>query len=288
MEILNTLSASLQASVKISLIIFILMVIVELLVLKYKEKILQLTQKNKFLGYLTASFFGSIPGCVGTFAMDSLYMTGLLGFGGIVAAMVATSGDEAFLLISLAAEGEISFRIILILTAILFLLGIVAGFIGDFVVRKNHLATCKKCEIVYHEKELFSFEHFLKEHIFGHILKKHLWQIFLWLFGAIFVIELLQNRIDLEGFFRDANTFYILIAALLVGVLPISGPNVVLVMLFAKGLIPFSVLLANSIVQDGHGLLPILGFSLRDALKIKSFNFALGLFAGGLLLLFGF
>ncbi|MFH1546460.1 MAG: putative manganese transporter [Patescibacteria group bacterium] len=288
MEILNTLSASLQASVKITLIIFILMVVVELLVLKYKEKILQLTQKNKFLSYITASFFGSIPGCVGTFAMDSLYMAGLLGFGGIIAAMVATSGDEAFLLIAMALDGEISFGIFLGLTAILFLLGILAGFIGDFITRKNRLAIHEKCEIVRHEKEFFNFKHFLKEHVCGHILKKHLWQIFLWLLGAIFVIELLQNRIDLEGFFRNANVFHILLAATLVGVLPISGPNVVLVMLFAKGLIPFSVLLANSIVQDGHGLLPILGFSLKDALKIKGFNLAFGLFVGGLLLLFGF
>jgi len=288
MEILNTLSASLQASVEITLIIFILMVVVELLVLKYKEKIIEFTQKNKFLSYITASFFGSIPGCVGTFAMDSLYMAGLLGFGGIIAAMVATSGDEAFLLISMVFSGEIGFDIFLGLTAILFLLGILAGFIGDFITRKNRLAIHEKCEIICHEKEFFNFKHFLKEHVYGHILKKHLWQIFLWLLGAIFIIELLQNRIDLEGLFRSANAFYILLAAVLVGVLPISGPNVVLVMLFAKGLIPFSILLANSIVQDGHGLLPILGFSLKDALKIKGFNLALGLFVGGLLLLFGF
>ena len=280
-------SISLQASVKITLIIFILMVIIELLVLKYKEKILALTQKNKFLSYITASFFGSIPGCIGTFAMDSLYMAGLLSFGGIVAAMVATSGDEAFLLISMALAGEISFGIFLGLTAVLFLLGIIAGFSSDFITRKNHLATHEKCEIVCHEKEFFNFKHFLKEHVYKHILKKHLWQIFLWLLGAIFVIELLQNRIDLEGLFHNANTFYVLIAALLIGVLPISGPNVVLVMLFAKGLIPFSVLLANSIVQDGHGLLPILGFSLKDALKIKGFNLVFGLLVGGLLLLFG-
>ena len=78
--------------------------------------------------------------------------------------------------------------------------------------------------------------------------------------------------------------FYILIIASLVALLPISGPNVFLVVMFSKGLIPFSVLLANSIIQDGHGLLPIMGFSISDAIKIKAYNFIFGLILGLILL----
>jgi len=52
--------------------------------------------------------------------MDSLYMSGLLGFGGIIAVMIATSGDEAFILLSMAAKGEISMSIILLLMTVLF------------------------------------------------------------------------------------------------------------------------------------------------------------------------
>jgi len=285
---LSILQSSLLASVEITFIIFVLMIVIELLVLRFKNGIIRFTQKSKFWSYLVSSFFGSLPGCVGTFAMDSLYMAGLLGFGGIVAAMIATSGDEAFLLISLIASGEISFKIFLILTGSLFSLGIFGGAIADFVARKTNLKICEKCAITDHGHEKLNLRHFWSVHIWQHIFKKHIWQIFLWLFAAIFAINFLQTQFDLKNVFENINGIWILFVAALVGVIPISGPNVVLVMLFTGGFVPFSALLVNSIVQDGHGLLPILGFSVRDAMKIKIFNLVFGLLVGGILLFFGF
>jgi len=285
---LSIFQSSFLVSLQITFIIFILMIVVELLVLKYKEKTIKLTQKNKFLSYFTASFFGTIPGCVGTFAMDSLYMAGILGFGGILAAMIATSGDEAFLLISLVVSGKVSMTIFFTLIFVLFCLGIFGGAIGDFFAKKTNLKICEKCAIVFHHNEEFNFRHFWSEHIFQHIFKKHIWQIFLWLFVTIFAIDFFQLHFDLQNIFENIDGIYILLAAALIGVVPVSGPNVALVMLFAKGMIPFSVLLANSIIQDGHGLLPILGFSFSDAVKIKTFNFVFGLSIGGILLFFSF
>ena len=279
---------SLMASIKITLIIFVLMVIVELLVLKYQDKIIVFVNKNKFLGYIISSFFGIIPGCVGTFAMDSLYMSGLLGFGGIIAVMIATSGDEAFLMLAMAGRGEISWASVVFLISVLFVLAIIGAFIADYLKKKLNFKFCHKCKIVYHKIDEFKFKHILKEHIYGHIIKKHIWQIFLWIFFAVYVINLVGGMVDVETVFQASNLIYILLIAALIGILPISGPNIFLLVLFSKGLIPFSILLANSIIQDGHGLLPIMGFSMDDALRIKLFNFIFGLTIGGLLLFFGF
>jgi hypothetical protein len=52
------------------------------------------------------------------------------------------------------------------------------------------------------------------------------------------------------------------------------------VFIFANGLIPFSVLVAGSIVQDGDGMLPLLSYSLKDTLLIKVFNVSFGLMIG--------
>lgn len=278
---------SLKSTIEITLIILVLMIIIEALLLRYQERMLHIIKKNKFVGYITSSFFGIIPGCLGTFAMDSLYMTGLLGFGGIVAVMVATSGDEAFLLLGMASKGEIPWLTVIFLISILFVLGIMAGIIADIIKKKSKMTFCTKCEVTKHEIEKFNSKHFLKEHVYDHILKKHIWQVFLWLFAAIFIIDFLRGYINLETLFSSSNMLYLLIIVALVGILPISGPNVFLLVLFSKGLIPFSLLLTNSIIQDGHGLLPIIGFSFRDALKIKIFNFVFGLLIGGILLLFG-
>ncbi len=276
---------SLNSSVKITLIIFVMMITLELIVLKFQGRILKFIEKSRFVKYVIASFFGVLPGCIGTFAMDSLYMTGMLGFGGIIATMIATSGDEAFIMLGMAAKGEISWIVIIVLTLTLFLLGIIGAFIATLLRKKMNIKFCKKCKIVVHQNEKFVSRHFLKEHIFNHIIKKHIWQIFLWLFAALFVIELLQGHINLE--FSGSSMVYVLLVASLIGILPISGPNVFLVVMFSKGLIPFSVLLANSIIQDGHGLLPIVGFSVEDALKIKLFNFIFGFAIGFILLSLG-
>ncbi len=286
MDTISIFLASLKESSSITLTIFALMVIVEILVLKYKSNVVKFVKRNKLLEYITSSFFGIIPGCVGTFAMDSLYMAGLLSFGGIIAVMIATSGDEAFLMLSMAFQGSIKWATIAILTSSLLVLGILGGYLADYYRRQTRMEFCKKCEIIHHDKHELSSMHFLGEHIYKHIIKKHIWKIFLWVFIAIFTIGLFQNRIDLA--ITGVNVFYILILASLVALLPISGPNVFLIIMFSKGLIPFSVLLANSIIQDGHGLLPILGFSVEDAIKIKIFNFIFGLIIGIILLLLGF
>ena len=82
--------------------------------------------------------------------------------------------------------------------------------------------------------------------------------------------------------------FLILILGALIGLIPESGPHLIFVMLFAKGLIPFSVLFTSSIVQDGHGMLPMLSYSVKDSIKIKLFNLSFGLIFGLILFVFGF
>ena len=73
----------------------------------------------------------------------------------------------------------------------------------------------------------------------------------------------------------------------LLGIVPESGPHLIFVMLYAQGLIPFSVLFTTSFVQDGHGMLPLLSYSLKDSLLIKAFNVVFGLGIGGILFSLG-
>ena len=85
---------------------------------------------------------------------------------------------------------------------------------------------------------------------------------------------------------RD-NAWTLLIAAALVGLIPESGPHLVFVTLYAGGRIPLSVLVTNSIVQDGHGMLPLLAHSRRDFLRVKTLNLVLGLAVGVAMLALG-
>jgi len=98
-------------------------------------------------------------------------------------------------------------------------------------------------------------------------------------------VQLGFNYWDFESFVQ-AHMFWVLIIASVVAIVPESGPHLVFVAMFADGLIPFSVLLASSIVQDGHGMLPLLSYTLKDSVLIKLiklFNLCIGLGSGVIL-----
>jgi len=283
--ILNLFISSLKESITIIFIIFILMILIELFILKYKSKIIKHLKKIPLIEYSISSFFGIIPGCIGTFVIDSLYMSGFIGFGGIIAVMIATSGDEALILISMGFDGRVPLISIFLITLSLFILGILGGFLAEKYKKKTNLKLENKCNIKHHKKVEFKFKHFIKEHIYKHIIKKHILKLFFWIFGAIFLINIFNEKITVA--LLGINIFYLLFIVSLIGLLPISGPNIFLVILYSQGSIPFSILLTNSIIQDGHGLLPIIGFSIKDATKIKLFNFIFGITIGLILLLLG-
>jgi hypothetical protein len=122
-------------------------------------------------------------------------------------------------------------------------------------------------------------DHFLEEHLWEHTAKVHLPRIFLWTFGALLVMHLLVEQFHLASWMRE-NVLVMLLAACVVGLVPESGPHLVFLTLFTKGAVPFSVLLASSVVQDGHGMLPLLADSRLDFLRIKAINFGVGLLLG--------
>ncbi|MDR2835685.1 MAG: arsenic efflux protein [Bacteroidales bacterium] len=110
---------------------------------------------------------------------------------------------------------------------------------------------------------LFSNEHFIKNHLWQHLIKKHFLKIFLWIFITLIAI----NIIFMFGNFNEwisNNYFIMLLIAILIGIIPQSGPNLIFISLFVGGTIPFSILLANSVVQDGHGGLPLLAESKKS------------------------
>ena len=109
----------------------------------------------------------------------------------------------------------------------------------------------------------------------------------MWSFGALLFVNIGLKFWNLEAFV-DQYMVWVLLIAVLSGIIPESGPNLLFVILFANGTIPFSVLLANSITQDGHGMLPLFAYSLKDALWVKLFNLIIGFGMGLILFAMGY
>jgi hypothetical protein len=130
--------------------------------------------------------------------------------------------------------------------------------------------------------------HFVREHLVGHVVREHAPRIFLWTLGALAVTEwAMRSGLGIETFVRHHTALALLVAAA-VGVIPESGPHLVFATLFASGVIPFSVLLTSSAVQDGHGMLPLLAESRVEFLRVKGINVVAGLVLGVVVMLLGY
>lgn len=272
--------AILSETVKIILIVALLMLIIEFLELKFKGKIREKITKRPVNQYVLASLLGAVPGCMDAFFVVSLYVHGLVGFGALTAVMLSTAGDEAFIMLAMIPEKA------LLIFAICAVLGIFGGFFADKIAKLIGLKTCQPCEIEIHEEEL-DFKHFLKEHAYAHVLKKHIPKLFLWIFLTMLAVDFLMKNFDLGSIISSLPVFSLIVFAALVGIIPESGPHLLFLILFSRGLIPLSVLLVNTISQDGHGLLPLLSYSIKDTIYVQIFTTLFALAVGIVLFLIG-
>lgn len=273
---------SLSSSIKITFFVLIIMILAELLNIFTKNKAKSFILKHKNFQYGISSFLGATPGGFGAFLSVSFYTHGMISLGAIIGTMIATSGDESFVMLVKFPETA------LLLFSLLFIAGIIFGYLSNVIANKLGIKPCTECQLsVYHETQTeLTIKHLLTKHIFNHILKKHTLRIFIWIFAVIFATAILNTKVDLKNFITN-NRYLVMLLAVLVGIIPESGPNLLFVNLFAQGALPFSILFANSFVQDGHGMLPMLSYSLRDSIIIKTFNVVFAIILGYSLLLFG-
>jgi len=291
--------------------------------------------------YALAVLLGGTPGCLGAFTVVSLYGHGALSFGALVGTMIATSGDESFVMLAMFPGRA------LILTGALMAVGWFVAVVVDRLlpglaptlpadhrlqVHSEDECRCFQTDAIIgqlrhmalHRALLLGFflvfflaflsghlgpgswnwirvtllasaafglfvaltvpDHFLEEHLWAHVLKRHLPKVFAWTFGALLTIAILDAFFDPASWIQG-NLLAVLLVAALVGVVPESGPHMAFVTLYAEGLLPIGILVASSIVQDGHGTLPLLAVSKRAFVILKILNLAVGLVVGGIILL---
>lgn len=334
-----------QKTLMVSGFVLMLMIIIEYVNVRTSGKWNQGVVKNNFFQLLSSIFLGLTPGCAGTFAVVSLYSHNFLSFFALLAATIATFGDEAFVIFS--SSPETALKLILWLSILAIVLGLFFMLIkikpksnlekhfethDEDCCKHNHVfdishhfrkITIERAFLIAtillitlnilfpedneHEHSFFSPEsivffilsfvslfivisvpeHFLKEHIWGHVLKKHFVRLFSWSLGTIFAIQLLQMFYPLEQFVSD-NLTTMLILSVLIGMLPISGPHLLFFTLFMQGLIPFSILLSNSLVQEGHAGIPLLAEDKKAFVWIKLIKITVAMIMGLIAIKFGF
>ena len=92
--------------------------------------------------YVLAVSLGAAPGCLGAFVMVALYEHGMVSLGALTATMIATSGDEAFVMLSMVP------RTFAILSGALIAIASVVGILVDWCLSAN-FAPCRPAISVY-------------------------------------------------------------------------------------------------------------------------------------------
>jgi hypothetical protein len=128
---------------------------------------------------------------------------------------------------------------------------------------------------------LCSDHHFFEEHILKHIFRKHLPKILVWVAAVMLLIAVLMYFVDVSSFVQYAyGKYFLLLTALLIGLIPQSGPHLIILFFYINGFVPFTTLLANSIVQEGHGGLALIASNPQKLIRIKIIKLGLASIIG--------
>ena len=356
MDIADILLDALRAAILITGMVVMMMMMIESLNIESRGQFFARLQRSKIGQIIISALLGAIPGCMGGFASVSLFSHGMISFGALVAMLIATSGDEAFVMLTLF-PGKALWISLLILV-----IGILVGVLIDFVAPRLGLKpyTLKACDemqlheedrheehthaaapaekkrrtftwkrgilflgiglyifalasgLLEHEHEgaephdghgfnllsedwmnllfaavslimlavvAFGSDHFVEEHLWHHVIARHVPKIFAWTFGVLLLLGFLTEIWDV-GDWISANVPLMIVLATLIGIIPESGPHLIFVTLFAAGVVPVPVLIASCISQDGHASLPLLAESKGAYIRAKAINCLVALVVG--------
>ena len=395
---LDTFYIILQQTLIISTLVIGMMMVIEFINVRTGGLWSKKLQRRPWLQILFSIVMGIIPGCLGTYTVVSLYVHRVVNFPALVAALITTTGDEAFFMFSLFPEKALLINLILIVLAItiatllqftiknkfvglqnkeisfpihehescshshhhhhsvksniknisfvrallitlsvgvliLVLSGVIDGshhlnllmggqteesVIHSFESQQDYESTTQQdcCHSHNHSHShtseshihshdhggeadwiriilivlfvailiivIIAEEHFLEEHLWEHVIKVHLPKIFLWTFGVILCLTIINNFVNIHDII-DSKPFIVLLVAILIGLIPQSGPHLIFLILFAKGDLPLGIFLANCIVQDGHGALPLLAESRKAFFVSKGIKIVIAILVGVLI-----
>ncbi len=142
-SIFPLLADCLRTSILVSGLVVIMMMLIEVFNLKSGGRMMKQLGSRRVGQVMLSALLGSVPGCMGGFASVSMYSHGMISFGALVAMMIASSGDEAFVMLAMFPKQS------LWVFLVLFVIAVAAGLTVD-LFQSGHAVTCHSMQ-VHHE-----------------------------------------------------------------------------------------------------------------------------------------
>lgn len=269
--------------------LFIVFLVIEFIEYFYSHKMSSLMEHSDKEGPFVGSILGALPQCGFSVVASTLYTNRLITMGTLIAVYLSTSDEAIPVMLAEPGNAFIVVRLIALKIAI----GIIAGYLIDFFLKKksaeagkaddeekegccgHHLGHC------HSKKEIEKNEGCCDHHLNDNPNKKelllhpiiHTANIFFFIFlvtlGINYLVSLVGGEQNLGKYFLHNSVFQPVITAFF-GLIPNCAASVAIALMYLKGAIGFGSVVAGLCSSAGLGLLILLrrNEDIKDTLKI--------------------
>lgn len=277
---LEVIEEALIDSFKLLPFLFITYLIMEYIEHKTSKKSKEVIKKSGKFGPAIGSILGIFPQCGFSVSATNLYAAKVITLGTLISVYLSTSDEMLPIFISEAVPISGIIKILLVKLVI----GIIAGFLIDFILRKK---------IVNEEKivDLCEKEHCHCEHGIFKSALKHTLNIFIFILIVTIVINIVIYLIGEETIaeFLQYNPILGPIIAGFIGLIPNCASSVILTQLYLQNVISAATMISGLLVGAGVGLAVLFKTNkgIKENLKITGLLYGIGVLSGIIIQLIG-
>lgn len=280
---LEILEDAIIDSVKLIPFLFLTYLLMEYIEHKTKEKTKETIKKSGKYGPFIGALLGIVPQCGFSVSATNLYAARVITLGTLIAVYLSTSDEMLPIFLS---EG-VAIDIILKILAIKLIIGMIAGFLIDFVIRLKNKGNTEKEKII----DLCEKEHCHCEHGIFKSALKHTINIFIFIFVFTLIINLVIHLIgeeNIAGFMLDRPILGPILSGI-IGLIPNCASSVIITQMYLANLISIGTMIAGLLVSAGVGLAVLFRTNkgVKENIKITILLYAIGVVSGILLELIG-
>ena len=271
-------------SIKLIPFLFVTYLVMEYIEHKTKDKTKEAIKKSGKFAPLIGSLLGIVPQCGFSVAATNLYAARVITLGTLIAIYLSTSDEMLPILLSEA----VPITTILKILGVKLIIGIIAGFLIDFVLRIKNKNQIEEEKIV----DLCEKDHCHCEHGIFKSALKHTVNIFIFILLITLVINIIIFFIgeDRLGSFLQNQPILGPIIAGLLGLIPNCAASVIITQMFLDNVISVSTMISGLLVGAGVGLAVLFKTNkgIKENIKIVMLLYCIGVVSGILLELIGF
>ena len=269
-------------SIKLIPFLFVTYLIMEYIEHKTKDKTKQAIKKSGKYGPLIGSILGVFPQCGFSVSATNLYAARVITLGTLIAVYLSTSDEMLPIFLSEA----VPITTILTILGIKLVVGMIAGFCVDFVMRLRHKDEEEEKIIDLCEKEHCHCEHGIVKSSLKHTLN-----IFIFILIVTIIINIAIHFIgeeQISGYLQNQPILGPVIAGV-IGLIPNCAASVILTQMYLQNVISVATLISGLLVGAGVGLAVLFKMNkgIKQNFKIVTLLYGIGVIAGIVIELIG-